>query len=169
MEREQATLPFVVPSHLSKLFGLKASVIVEGEGAAGRDGSERHREGGRERERQGLIAPVGVMVRQLSVEGGGKGGTGAYSLFLPTHVSFRPPCFCKRFLLSPPPAHPLPEGYGGLRQKARGHVRKTKAERPTNWLSGSVGQEQSEAKDGGGSRKGEEGGVRNGKPERWTS
>lgn len=32
MEREQATLPFVVPSHLSKLFGLKASVIVEGEG-----------------------------------------------------------------------------------------------------------------------------------------
>lgn len=31
MEREQATLPFVVPSHLSKLFGLKASVIVEGE------------------------------------------------------------------------------------------------------------------------------------------
>lgn len=31
MEREQATLPFVVPSHLSELFGLKASVIVEGE------------------------------------------------------------------------------------------------------------------------------------------
>lgn len=42
MEREQATLPFVVPSHLSKLFGLKASVIVEGEG----DESERQREGG---------------------------------------------------------------------------------------------------------------------------
>lgn len=68
MEREQATLPFVVPSHLSKLFGLKASVIVEGEGAGGRDESERQR--GREREREGehhgLIAPVGVMVRQLS-------------------------------------------------------------------------------------------------------
>lgn len=47
MEREQATLPFVVPSHLSKLFGLKASVIVEGEGAGGRDESERQR--GRER------------------------------------------------------------------------------------------------------------------------
>ena len=41
MEREQATLPFVVPSHLSKLFGLKASVIVEGEGAGGSDESER--------------------------------------------------------------------------------------------------------------------------------
>lgn len=37
MEREQATLPFVVPSHLSKLFGLKASVIVEGERAGVRD------------------------------------------------------------------------------------------------------------------------------------
>lgn len=48
MEREQATLPFVVPSHLSKLFGLKASVIVEGEGAGGRDESERRRQGGRE-------------------------------------------------------------------------------------------------------------------------
>lgn len=41
MEREQATLPFVVPSHLSKLFGLKASVIVEGERAG-----ERERETG---------------------------------------------------------------------------------------------------------------------------
>lgn len=50
MEREQATLPFVVPSHLSKLFGLKASVIVEGEGAGGRDESERQRERGGERE-----------------------------------------------------------------------------------------------------------------------
>lgn len=38
MEREQATLPFVVPSHLSELFGLKASVIVEGERAGVRDG-----------------------------------------------------------------------------------------------------------------------------------
>lgn len=56
MEREQATLPFVVPSHLSKLFGLKASVIVEGEG------DESERRGGR----HWLIAPVGVMVRQLS-------------------------------------------------------------------------------------------------------
>lgn len=37
MEREQATLPFVVPSHLSKLFGLKASVIVEGERAGERE------------------------------------------------------------------------------------------------------------------------------------
>lgn len=51
MEREQATLPFVVPSHLSKLFGLKASVIVEGEGAGGRDESER--QGGRKRKRGG--------------------------------------------------------------------------------------------------------------------
>lgn len=77
MEREQATLPFVVPSHLSKLFGLKASVIVEGEGAGGRDESERRRErgrgGGGGRLRQGLIAPVGVMVRQLS-QGGDKRG-----------------------------------------------------------------------------------------------
>lgn len=38
MESDQATLPFVVPSHLSKLFGLKASVIVEGERAGVRDG-----------------------------------------------------------------------------------------------------------------------------------
>lgn len=45
MEREQATLPFVVPSHLSRLFGLKASVIVEGEGAGERDERERQREG----------------------------------------------------------------------------------------------------------------------------
>lgn len=51
MEREQATLPFVVPSHLSKLFGLKASVIVEREGAGGRDESER--QGGRKRKRGG--------------------------------------------------------------------------------------------------------------------
>lgn len=57
MEREQATLPFVVPSHLSKLFGLKASVIVEGERAGVRDGGSGM---------GGLIAPVGVMVRQLS-------------------------------------------------------------------------------------------------------
>lgn len=39
MEREQATLPFVVPSHLSKLFGLKASVIVEGERDGGWGGA----------------------------------------------------------------------------------------------------------------------------------
>lgn len=51
MEREQATLPFVVPSHLSKLFGLKASVIVEGEGAGGEEGSERRKEKEGERER----------------------------------------------------------------------------------------------------------------------
>lgn len=33
-------MPFVVPSHLSKLFGLKASVIVEGRRG---DESERQR------------------------------------------------------------------------------------------------------------------------------
>lgn len=77
MEREQATLPFVVPSHLSKLFGLKASVIVEGEGAGGKDESERQRERGGEKECQGLIAPVGVMVRQLSWRG--EKNTGTYS------------------------------------------------------------------------------------------
>lgn len=79
MAREQATLPFVVPSHLSELFGLKASVIVEGEGAGGRDESERQRERGREGERQGLIAPVGVTVRQLSR--GVKKNTGADFFF----------------------------------------------------------------------------------------
>lgn len=86
MEREQATLPFVVPSHLSKLFGLKASVIVEGEGAGGRDESERQR--GREGERHGLIAPVGVMVRQLS-----RAHFFFYSFFLSVHVSFPPRMF----------------------------------------------------------------------------
>lgn len=83
MEREQATLPFVVPSHLSKLFGLKASVIVEGEGA---EGGERQRERGRERECQGLIAPVGVMVRQLSR--GGKKNTGVHSFFCSFYACF---------------------------------------------------------------------------------
>lgn len=85
MEREQATLPFVVPSHLSKLFGLKASVIVEGEGAGGEEGSERQRKIRRERKRQcqGLIAPVGVMVRQLSWRvGGGHRSTLFLLLFL---------------------------------------------------------------------------------------
>lgn len=95
MEREQATLPFVVPSHLSKLFGLKASVIVEGEGAGGRDESERQREreGGREEGGcQGLIAPVGVMVRQLSQEGENTGAHSfLYSFFLSTSVFFPPP------------------------------------------------------------------------------
>lgn len=60
MEGEQATLPFVVPSHLSKLFGLKASVIVEGKRGGGCKGLRERREC------QGLIAPVGVMARQLS-------------------------------------------------------------------------------------------------------
>lgn len=109
MEREQATLPFVVPSHLSKLFGLKASVIVEGEGAGGRDESERQRERGREGERQGLIAPVGVMVRQLSQ---GEKNAGAHSFFLSTRVSFPPPCFCNKFSVhtrsAPPPPTFIP-------------------------------------------------------------
>lgn len=87
MEREQATLPFVVPSHLSKLFGLKASVIVEGEGAGGKDESERQRERGGEKECQGLIAPVGVMVRQLSWRGGKKH---RHILFLYTLLSLLP-------------------------------------------------------------------------------
>lgn len=43
MEGEQATLPFVVPSHLSKLFGLKASVIVEGKRGGG--GETERKEG----------------------------------------------------------------------------------------------------------------------------
>lgn len=46
MEREQATLPFVVPSHLSKLFGLKASVIVEGESGLKGETRVRDRERG---------------------------------------------------------------------------------------------------------------------------
>lgn len=37
-EGERPTRPFVVPSHLSKLFGLKASVIVEVERAGGEGG-----------------------------------------------------------------------------------------------------------------------------------
>lgn len=53
MEREQATLPFVVPSHLSKLFGLKASVIVEGEGAGG-GGGEWETEKNKEREKEAV-------------------------------------------------------------------------------------------------------------------
>uniref|UniRef100_A0A3B4ZMV7 SRY-box transcription factor 5 n=1 Tax=Stegastes partitus TaxID=144197 RepID=A0A3B4ZMV7_9TELE len=79
--------PFVVPSHLSKLFGLKASVIVEGRGGGGREGGrrrvrdrEKERERERERECQGLIAPVGVMVRQLSQGGEEKKNTGAPSI-----------------------------------------------------------------------------------------
>lgn len=88
MEREQATLPFVVPSHLSKLFGLKASVIVEGEGAGGEEGSERQRKIRRERKRQcqGLIAPVGVMVRQLSWRVGGGTQEHTLSSTLSMHV-----------------------------------------------------------------------------------
>lgn len=118
MEREQATLPFVVPSHLSKLFGLKASVIVEGEGAGGEEGSERQRNIRRERKRQcqGLIAPVGVMVRQLSWRVGGD--TGAHSFFYSFYA-----CFCKRLSIdscssSSPYLHPavnrFPEGYSGF-------------------------------------------------------
>lgn len=45
MEREQATLPFVVPSHLSGLFGLKASVIVVGREGGGMRVRDREREG----------------------------------------------------------------------------------------------------------------------------
>lgn len=112
MEREQATLPFVVPSHLSKLFGLKASVIVEGEGAGGRDESERQRERGGERERQGLIAPVGVMVRQLSRRGAWGGGGGHRSilfllLFLPLYACFLslfPPLTTDSLSISVPPS-----------------------------------------------------------------
>lgn len=112
MEKEQATLPFVVPSHLSKLFGLKASVIVEGEGAGGRDESERQRErGGRERV-PGANSTCWGDGETAVRRGGVEKNTGPHSSStLSACVSFPSLCFCYRFnivyVTSAPPPPPL--------------------------------------------------------------
>lgn len=92
--------------------------------------------------RQGLIAPVGVMVRQLSWGGGGiktQEHTLSSTLSPSTRV-FLPflPCFCNKFSL-------LLLTYSlkatmALDKKARGHIRDAaqKLSLLTNWLSGSV-------------------------------
>lgn len=98
MEGEQATLPFVVPSHLSKLFGLKASVIVEGK-----------RGGGVER-KEGVPGANSTCWGDGEAAVGGR-TTRARSIF---HSLFL------RILLCAPPLPPrsfvahLPEGCGGF-------------------------------------------------------
>lgn len=83
MEREQATLPFVVPSHLSKLFGLKASVIVEGEGVGG-GGGEWETEKNKEREKEAVPGANSTCWGdgETAVVEGGWGGGHRSTLFL---------------------------------------------------------------------------------------
>lgn len=148
MEREQATLPFVVPSHLSKLFGLKASVIVEGEGVGG-GGGEWETEKNKEREKEAVPGANSTCWgdgETAVVEGGGGGDTGAHSFFYSFYA-----CFCKRLSIdscssSSPYLHPavnrFPEGYSGFWVKALGLL--------SYWLSGSVEDSRTEqGKDSG--------------------
>lgn len=132
---------------LVKALWLKSLCHCWGRGGWGGEGSERQRKIRRERKRQcqGLIAPVGVMVRQLSWRVGG-GDTGAHSFFYSFYA-----CFCKRLSIdscsfSSPYLHPavnrFPEGYSGFWVKALGLL--------SYWLSGSVEDSRTEqGKDSG--------------------
>lgn len=122
MEREQATLPFVVPSHLSKLFGLKASVIVEGEEL---EGEMRVRD--IEREREVVPGPNSTCWgdAETAVMGGEeRKSTGARSSStLSMSVSFPPPKLCPSSSSDPhPTANVFPEGHGGFWQKSTRHI-----------------------------------------------
>lgn len=126
MVREQATLPFVVPSHLSKLFGLKASVIVEGERAGGRDESERQRK----RERGGAPGANSTCWGDGETAVTGEGVTHrstfvlllllslfmhffTSSLFLQQILHLSALCSSSSSYLHPA-ANLLPQGYGGV-------------------------------------------------------
>lgn len=167
MEGEQATLPFVVPSHLSKLFGLKASVIVEREGAGGRDESER--QGGRKRKRGGAPRANSTCWgdgETAVTKGGGvkkKRKTPELtsscvlpsSLFIATNSPYCISLFCSSFYLHP--QHILSRPWWLLTETGNIRDAVLKLGWLTNWLSGSIGKrrrkknarkKQSESKDG---------------------